>query len=69
MDTGLVNPEIPDNGFLVPVCPVDAECCQVLLDAGADPSMRDNFNKTALFDACKAGQDGIIELLRKNKAE
>jgi ankyrin repeat protein len=38
---------------------------EMLLDAGADASACDNFGVTPLLEACRAGQDGVAELLRK----
>ena len=35
----------------------------MLLDAGADPDMRDSAGSTALLDACKCGNEPAIDLL------
>ena len=37
---------------------------KALLEAGAQPSIKDNFGGSALLEACKHGHDDIVAVLR-----
>ena len=42
---------------------------KALLDAGADSTAHDNFGTSAIFEACSAGHDAIIEILLQRGAK
>ena len=43
----------------------NASIITMLLDAGADPDLKDSTGSTALLDACKAGNEAAIDILTK----
>ena len=45
------------------------ECCRLLLEAGADPNARDDFNATPLLTACGTGGWECIDHLVKHGAD
>jgi ankyrin repeat protein len=42
---------------------------RTLLEAGADPRLKDNFGHTAMWEAVHSARDDIIELLAKQGGE
>ena len=58
----LVTPDLLHPPLSTPQA--DPSIVALLLEAGADPEMKDAFNGTALLDACRSGVDRQVWIVR-----